>query len=294
MKKILVTGANGQLGSSLQQLAPLYGQFHFLFTDSQVLPIEQADTVISYFEKHKPDYCINCAAYTAVDKAESETAKAMLVNGTAVGFLAKAATANKCRLLHISTDYVFDGSAITPIDENTPVHPIGAYGISKRHGEGLALEFAPGAIIVRTSWVYSAFGNNFVKTMLRLMAERKEINVVNDQYGSPTFAGDLARALLDIICSLDKQQDDKAFGGIYHYSNQGIISWYDFAVTIRDMISSSCVVHPIPTTAYPTAARRPAYSAFNTGKISETFGLPIIPWKDSLQACILELQQYLA
>ena len=294
MKKILVTGANGQLGSELQQLSGFYPQFHFLFADSKVLPIDQADAVYSYFEKNKPDYCINCAAYTAVDKAEIEIARAMLVNGTAVGFLAKAALANLCQLLHISTDYVFDGTAVSPIEENAVVNPLGIYGISKQQGEALAFEFSPGAIVVRTSWVYSAFGNNFVKTMVRLMGERKELNVVNDQFGSPTYAADLAKALLTIIGFLDTQEDRKQYSGIYHYSNQGIISWYDFAAAIKDMISSSCTVHPIPGSAYPTPAKRPAYSAFNTDKISQTFNIPILPWKESLQLCLLQLQQYLA
>ena len=294
MKKILVTGANGQLGSELQQLSGFYPQFHFLFADSKVLPIDQADAVYSYFEKNKPDYCINCAAYTAVDKAEIEIARAMLVNGTAVGFLAKAALANQCQLLHISTDYVFDGTAVSPIEENAVVNPLGIYGISKQQGEALAFEFSPGAIVVRTSWVYSAFGNNFVKTMVRLMGERKELNVVNDQFGSPTYAADLAKALLTIIGFLDTQEDRKQYSGIYHYSNQGIISWYDFAVAIKDMISSTCTVHPIPGSAYPTPAKRPAYSAFNTDKISQTFNIPILPWKESLQVCLLQLQQYLA
>ena len=294
MKKILVTGANGQLGSELQQLSGFYPQFHFLFADSKVLPIDQADAVYSYFEKNKPDYCINCAAYTAVDKAEIEIARAMLVNGTAVGFLAKAALANQCQLLHISTDYVFDGTAVSPIEENAVVNPLGIYGISKQQGEALAFEFSPGAIVVRTSWVYSAFGNNFVKTMVRLMGERKELNVVNDQFGSPTYAADLAKALLTIIGFLDTQEDRKQYSGIYHYSNQGIISWYDFAAAIKDMISSSCTVHPIPGSAYPTPAKRPAYSAFNTDKISKTFNIPILPWKESLQVCLLQLQQYLA
>jgi dTDP-4-dehydrorhamnose reductase len=249
---------------------------------------------MDYFEKHKPDYCINCAAYTAVDKAESEIAKANLVNATAVGFLAKAATANHCRLLHISTDYVFDGTATSPIDENASVHPLGVYGISKQQGETLAFEFSPETLIIRTSWVYSAYGNNFVKTMIRLMGERKELNVVNDQFGSPTYAADLAKAILDIIEFLEKKEDASVYSGIYHYANDGIISWYDFASAIREMISSSCVVHPIPTTAYPTPAKRPAYSVFNTTKINETFHVPIVPWRESLQTCLLQLQQFLA
>jgi dTDP-4-dehydrorhamnose reductase len=294
MKKILVTGAGGQLGSELQQLSVLYTHFQFHFTNSKELPIEDEAAVEQYFATHQPDFCINCAAYTAVDKAESEPEKAMLVNGTAVGFLAGAATRHNCRLLHISTDYVFDGSANVPISEDAPVKPLGAYGLSKLKGEELALSLAPDSIIIRTSWVYSAFGNNFLKTMIRLMGERKELNVVCDQFGCPTYAADLAKAILDIIVFLELHPHSREFGGIYNYTNKGIISWYDFAVTIRDLIHSPCVVHPIPTTAYPTPARRPAYSVLNTRKIRETFSLPVLPWKESLQHCILQLQQYLA
>ncbi|ULQ54800.1 dTDP-4-dehydrorhamnose reductase [Flavihumibacter fluvii] len=294
MKKILVTGANGQLGSELRQLSALYGQFEFLFTDSKELPVHEEGLVKAWFKKHQPHYCINCAAYTAVDKAETEPEKAMLVNGDAVGFLAKACAAYHCRLVHISTDYVFDGTATTPIEETATVHPLGVYGRSKLRGEQLALSYLPDAIIIRTSWVYSVYGNNFVKTMIRLMAEKKELNVVNDQFGSPTYAADLAKAIADIIAFLDADPTTKDMGGTFHYSNSGMISWYDFAVAIRDMIKSPCEVHPIPGSAYPTPAKRPAYSVLNTNKISAVFHVQLIPWKDSLQACLLQMQQYLA
>lgn len=294
MKKILVTGANGQLGSELQQLAPLYPQFEFRFADSKTLPIDQQAAINEYFNAFQPDYCINCAAYTAVDKAESDADRAMLVNGTAVGWLAENCRQQRCRLIHISTDYVFDGTNTRPARETDPVHPLGVYGKSKLRGEELALEIAADSIVIRTSWVYSGFGNNFVKTMLRLMRERKELNVVNDQFGCPTYAADLAKALLEIVMRLDRDAAQGEFGGIYHYSNAGIISWYDFAVAIRDSIGSTCVVHPIPTAAYPTAAVRPAYSVLDNQKITTTFGLQQIPWRDSLQACLLQLQQYLA
>jgi dTDP-4-dehydrorhamnose reductase len=293
MKKILVTGANGQLGSELRQLASLYGQYQFLFTDSTELPIQEEDKITGWFKKYQPQFCINCAAYTAVDKAESEPAKALLINGDAVGYLAKACAANGCRLIQISTDYVFDGTATEPVDENTKPNPISSYGVSKQKGETLAQALAPGSIIIRTSWVYSAYGNNFVKTMLRLMAERPMLNVVNDQFGSPTYAADLANAIMCIISKIDGATQDK-FGGIYHYANAGIISWYDFAVAIKALSGLRCQVNPIPSSAYPTEARRPAYSGFDTQKISFTFNLKIPDWEDSLQHGLLQIQQWLA
>lgn len=292
MKKILVTGANGQLGSELQQLAALYPQFQFSFTNSKELPIDQQSVIDQYFSTVQPHYCINCAAYTAVDKAESETEKAFLVNGTAVGWLAEACKRHNSLLIHISTDYVFDGTGTRPIKETDPVHPLGVYGRSKLMGEELALGIAPDSIVVRTSWVYSSFGNNFVKTMIRLMGERQELKVVADQFGSPTYAADLAKALLEMIIIIEQEAVVKPYGGIYHYSNEGVISWYEFAVAIKEGIGSTCAVHPIPTSAYPTAAVRPAYSVLDKQKIMATFRLSLIPWRDSLQACLLQIQQY--
>ena len=294
MKKILVTGSNGQLGSELRQLSPLLVDFEFIFTDYAELPIDDESAVHSFFKEHKPLYCINCAAYTAVDKAENDQEKAMLVNGTSVGFLAKAAAEYGTRFIHISTDYVFDGEATEPIREDAPVNPLGVYGLTKLKGEQLALEYAPDAIIIRTAWVYSAYGHNFVKTMLRLMSERQELNVVSDQLGSPTYAADLAKAILDIIVYLEQYSGEEQLSGIYHYSNDGVISWYDFAVAIRDLSGSKCQINPIPTSAYSTPAKRPAYSVLSKEKIQTVFGLQTIPWKDSLQICLLQLQQSLA
>ncbi|KIC90357.1 dTDP-4-dehydrorhamnose reductase [Flavihumibacter sp. ZG627] len=294
MKKILVTGSGGQLGTEIRQLSAFYPGFQFIFADSETLPIDKEAFVESYISSHKPDYCINCAAYTAVDKAETEVEKANQINGTAVGYLAKSLNKNGGRLIHISTDYVFDGSASKPLKETDKVHPLGIYGSSKLKGEELAMDYAPDSIILRTSWVYSAYGNNFVKTMLRLMSQREELNVVADQIGSPTYAADLAKAILDIIVQLDDLEQSASLGGIYHYSNDANISWYDFALAIKELSGSKCKINPIASTEYPTPAARPAYSVFDKQKISKVFGLPILNWKESLQICMLQLQQYLA
>ncbi len=294
MATILVTGSQGQLGSELQVLAPLYPQFNFLFTDSQQLDITSEAEVNAFFMQHRPQYCINAAAYTAVDKAETEPDAAFAVNAKAVGYIARAADVLGCQLLQVSTDYVFDGSASAPIGEDAQPRPLGVYGQSKWEGELQAMEKSRSTIIIRTSWVYSSFGKNFVKTMLRLMAQRETIGVVNDQFGSPTYAADLAKALLEMTVQLEEKDFEENPAGIYHYANEGAISWYDFAVAIAEMSGSKCVVEPIPTSAYPTPAQRPAYSVFSKKKIERVFHLPILPWKDSLQACLLQLQGYLA
>lgn len=284
---ILVTGSEGQLGTALRSMASAYPEFRFTFVSRNELPIDDAVAVRGFFDKHSFEYCINCAAYTAVDKAESEPEKAMLVNGTAVGNLAAACAKNSTLFIHISTDYVFNGTSDLPYKEDHPVDPINTYGASKLKGERLALEMNPGSIIIRTSWVYAAYGNNFVRTMLRLMKERESINVVSDQLGSPTYAPDLAAAIMQII--------RKHAGGfvsndtapaIYHYSNQGVITWFDFAVAIRDLSGSNCIVNPIPTEQYPTPAKRPRYSVMDTNKIRNVYGIGIPGWKESLQQCL--------
>lgn len=280
---ILVTGANGQLGKELKQIAPSFSQYEFVFLSREDLPIHHFEMVRHYFKTYEPQYLINCAAYTAVDRAEQEKDLAFQVNGEAVGVLAAVCKENNCRFIHISTDYVFDGTASTPYKEIFPPHPVNTYGASKLEGEKQALQFNPDSIIIRTSWVYSEFGKNFVRTMAKLMQEREEINVVNDQFGSPTYAADLAETILQII-SYDKWQP-----GIYNYSNSGVISWYDFALAIKALTGSNCKVNPIPTSEYPTPAKRPAYSVLDTSKIQETFGIKLKGWRESLHVCLSQL-----
>lgn len=279
-KRILVTGANGQLGQELQRISAAFPDYEFTFLTREKLSIENDAQVKEAFKKIQPAFCINCAAYTAVDKAETDKDAAYNINAKAVGHLAIASKQNGARFIHVSTDYVFDGNATQPYKVNAPVNPQGVYGTTKLEGERIALSSNPESIIIRTSWVYSEFGKNFVKTMMRLMKEKESLNVVNDQSGSPTYAFDLAEAILEIISS------GKWKSGIYHYSNTGIITWYDFAVAIRDLIHSNCKVNPIPTSGYPTPAKRPAYSAMDTSLIADTFDIKLKPWKERLSACI--------
>lgn len=279
-QKILVTGSNGQLGKELQEIAPSFPFFDFIFLSRADLPIHHFELVRHFFKGYHPQYLINCAAYTAVDRAEEEKDKAFQVNGEAVGVLAAICKEQNCKFIHISTDYVFDGTATVPYKEDAPTNPQGVYGASKLEGEKQALQFNPDSIIIRTSWVYSEFGKNFVKTMLKLLSEKVEISVVNDQIGSPTYAADLADAIMQIISSQHWE------AGTYHYSNRGIISWYDFAVAIKEFINSSCIVNPIPTLQYPTPAQRPAYSVLNTDNIQTIFSIELKEWKESLSKCL--------
>ena len=282
---ILVTGSTGQLGSELQELAPQYPQYKFCFFSRSQLAIENKEEVERAFALLRPQYVINCAAYTAVDKAETEKEQALAVNATAVGQLANASKRFGARFIHLSTDYVFDGNSREPLKEDSPVAPVNFYGETKLRGEQEAVKENPDSIILRTSWVYSAFGKNFVKTMLRLMAEKESISVVADQWGSPTYAADLAKAILHIIESRSWHP------GIYHYSNEGVISWAQFAEAIGTLTNSTCKVTFIPTEQYPTPARRPAYSVMDKSKIAAVYHLPIRPWKESLQECLQKLQQ---
>jgi dTDP-4-dehydrorhamnose reductase len=281
---ILVTGANGQLGKALHALQDAFPGFRMVFLSREDLPIHHFELVHNFFKAYQPAYCINCAAYTAVDRAESEQDLARLVNGEAVEVLAKVCVEFNTRFIHISTDYVFDGQSPEPYKETDAVHPVNTYGATKLEGEQRCLEADANAIIVRTAWVYSEFGNNFVKTMLRLMKERPAINVVNDQIGAPTYAVDLAAALLQLI------QGGKWEPGIYHYSNTGRISWYDFAVAIRNLSGSTCEVNPIPSSQYPTPAKRPSFSLLDTHKIRTTYGIDIPDWQESLKTCLHKLQ----
>jgi dTDP-4-dehydrorhamnose reductase len=292
-KTILVTGANGQLGSEMQAIAVDYPDYDFLFVTRNELPIDDEAALEKYFSMHRIDYCVNCAAYTAVDKAEIETEKAFLINAVAVGNLAKYCKAQKAAFIHISTDYVFDGTSTNPYKEEDKVNPVNLYGASKLKGEALAILNNPDSIIIRTSWVYSSIGNNFVKTMLRLMKERESIQVVSDQLGCPTYAADLASAIMQIIEQLNKntellnQQGEAAH--IFNYSNQGVINWHQFALAIKELSGSACAVNPIPSSQYPTPAKRPQYSVMDTSKIQQTFHLAIPYWKDSLIKCISKL-----
>lgn len=282
---ILVTGSNGQLGKSLKKIAASYPQFRFVFASREDLALHHYGLVENYFAALRPQYCINCAAYTAVDKAETEQDVAMLINGEAVGHLAKVCTQFGTRLVHISTDYVFDGNSAVPYQPTDPTGPINVYGHSKLKGEELCRANAKDAIIIRTSWVYSEFGHNFVKTMLRLMKEKPSIRVVNDQIGAPTYAVDLAKAILEIIAG------SNWLAGTYHYCNKGKISWYDFAAAIRYARGYACELSAIPSSAFPTPARRPQYSLLDTGSFEKTFGITIPAWEESLKSCLAAFKE---
>ena len=282
---ILLTGKNGQLGNELQLLAIQYPQYHFEFTDVEELDITDKEKVDIFFAENKPVACINAAAYTAVDKAETNRELSMKINADAVGILAENCNKYGTRFIHISTDYVFDGTATQPYNEENPVNPANYYGLTKLKGEEHAIANNPSSIIIRTSWVYSFFGNNFVKTMLRLMKERDALNVVSDQYGSPTYAADLAETIMNIVVS------SNAPAGIYNYSNEGNISWFDFAKEIRNIAGLTCIINPVDTAEYPTPAKRPAYSVLDKHKIISTFNINTIPWQISLRKCIDLLHQ---
>lgn len=282
-KSILVTGANGQLGMELQRIAPGYPGYHFMFTDHGQLSIDDHQAVKKYFEEHEVYHCINCAAFTGVDKAETERETAFRVNADAVGNIAKTCFQHQATFIHISTDYVFDGSIAVMYKEEDGIAPLNTYGASKLKGEELALNYNPNAIIIRTSWLYSSFGNNFVKKMLQLMAERDSINVVADQYGSPTYAADLAAVIMVI---LEKTSVDSKTVGIINYANAGVTSWYNFALAIREYIDSPCQINPVKSSEYQTVAARPHYSVLDTSRIRSLLGITIPEWRDSLKECL--------
>lgn len=283
LKKILVTGANGQLGKELRDISKKFHQYEFLFLSREDLPIHHYELVRNTFDAFKPDFCINCAAYTAVDRAEQESELAFIVNAESVGILAAVSAAHNTKFIHISTDYVYSGDAHAPYKETDATAPQSVYGTSKKAGEDEAFKHDPESIVIRTSWVYSYYGNNFVKTMIRLMTEKEEISVVNDQKGSPTSATDLAAFIMHVVGFPSWHP------GVYNFSNAGEITWFEFAQEIKKLLNSGCRVNPIPTSAYPTPAKRPAYSVLDKTKIKEVFGYQPADWKQSLAVCMERL-----
>ena len=284
--KIVVTGANGQLGRSIRRLSVEHRELDFIFTDIDSLDIGNRDAVLAFAETHPVDFIVNCAAYTAVDKAEEEEGQCRRINTDAVAYLGEAAQHIGARILHVSTDYVFGGDSYMPYQESDSVSPTSVYGRTKLAGEKALSAVCPDAIIVRTAWLYSEYGHNFMKTMLRLGAERPEIRVVNDQIGSPTYAGDLAEAILSL---LEKERQGEQNSGIYHYTNEGVCSWYDFAHSIIRIAGLPAKVIPIPTREYPTAAKRPAYSVLSKEKIKREYHWVIPHWEDSLRKCLANM-----
>lgn len=280
MKKVLVTGANGQLGQCLKELSVLYSSIEFKFTSSQELDITNKKNIELFFTNSVYDYCINCAAYTAVDVAETDQEKAKAVNVHGVENLSEVCKANNTTLLHVSTDFVFDGNKNSPYAEEDDINPLSVYGQTKLDGEYKIQDVLTRFFIIRTSWLYSEYGNNFMKTMLRLGKQRTELSVVGDQIGTPTYAKDLAEVLLKIII------DDNQNYGIYHYSNKGEISWYDFAKEIFAISANNIKLNKIPSSAYPTPAVRPAYSVLSKEKIVENLKITIPNWKKSLKQAL--------
>lgn len=286
MRNILITGANGQLGNCLRDLAKeCQDKYCFFYTDVEELDITDAVAVDTYIFDHNINVVINAAAYTAVDKAEDDVDRAYLLNCDAVRNLADAARSHDCLLVHISTDYVFSGDSSKPHEETDAPAPKSVYGASKLAGEREIVESGCRAIIIRTSWLFSEYGNNFVKTMLRLGTERESLNVVNDQIGGPTYAGDLARVLFRLIEVAPKEHKTEFF----HFANEGVCSWYDFAKAIMEIGGKTCRVNPICTSDYPAKARRPAFSVFNLRKTKMTTKMDIPYWKDSLRLIISKL-----
>jgi dTDP-4-dehydrorhamnose reductase len=281
MIRILVTGTNGQLGSEIRKISGSYPEIEFAFTDIDELDITNPWKVADYLNTFKPSYLINCAAYTAVDKAETDFSTATLLNASAVGILAEQSAEIGCKIIHISTDYVFSGRGPRPYKEDDRLDPQSVYGKTKLEGEKLCQKLNPDSLIIRTSWLYSAFGNNFVKTMIRLGSEKTELGVIVDQIGTPTNAADLAFAIMKIISAAIR--DEKSYiPGIYHYSNEGVASWYDFAKAIFEIGGINCKVKPIATEDYPSPVPRPPYSVLNKSKIKLIFGIEIPHWRDSL------------
>lgn len=290
MSTLLITGAGGQLGQEFAALSSNYPDWNFLFPTRNELDITNADQVVNYFSTHAPDYCLNTAAYTAVDRAEEEREVAFAINATAVQQLAEICKKNNTHLIHYSTDYVYQGGIDRPLKEDDPTQTQGAYAASKLTGDQLVMMTMPAATILRTSWVYSSYGNNFVKTMLRLGRERQELRVVFDQIGTPTYACDLAAATLQLIQKIEQGNlNHQDVAGVFHYSNEGVCSWYDFATAIFELAAIDCKVYPIESWEYPTPAQRPTYSVLNKAKFKSSTGIAIPHWREALQRCLDKL-----
>jgi dTDP-4-dehydrorhamnose reductase len=286
--KILVTGANGQLGSEIRALASSYANFNFFFADVVEVDICDYKALKKYVLDNGIQAVINCAAYTAVDNAEADVIAATNINVSGVGNLVAVIGEVNGKLIHISTDYVFDGNQYKPYIEEDKVNPTSVYGKTKLAGEQKVLNASVNGIVIRTSWLYSSFGNNFVKTMMRLGNEREVLGVVFDQVGTPTYAKDLAVVCLNILF---KKEQINQYGNLYHYSNEGVASWYDFSLAIMQLANIDCKVKPIETKEYPTPAKRPFYSVLNKSKIKSDFQIEIPFWRDSLNSCIRKLQK---
>lgn len=287
MTRVLVTGGDGQLGQCLKHASTRFSEIEFFFEDINTLDITSYSSLERYFSAQSPfDFCVNCAAYTNVDKAESDKETAFKVNADGPKYLAQLCKNFNITLIHVSTDFVFDGKQTSPYKETDTPNPLGVYGASKLQGERYIQDLMDAYLIVRTSWLYSEYGNNFMKTMLRLSETREEISVVSDQFGSPTYAGDLAEAILKIIA------DKMIHYGIYHYSNEGVVSWYDFATAIFDESKKDIKVFPIKTESYPTPAKRPGYSVLDKLKIVESLGVEIPFWSDSLKQCLIKTHKF--
>ena len=283
--KILVTGAQGQLGLSIRKIEPEYPELSISYTDVEELDITDSRALTAHFEKNPIDYVVNCAGYTAVDRAEEEEDKAMLINAAAVKNLAECADTFGFTLIHISTDYVFSGRHYRPYTEKDEPGPISVYSRSKHAGEQAVINHCKHGIILRTSWLYSEYGNNFLKTILNLASQREEIRIIGDQVGTPTYAGDLARAILELV---HRNYSKKS---LFHFSNEGVASWYDFGVEIVRLSGKKCTVIPIPTEAYPLPAERPFYSLMSKAEFTGTFRYSIPHWRDSLEKCMNNLKE---
>jgi dTDP-4-dehydrorhamnose reductase len=284
MAIILITGAKGQLGNELKVVSQNYYGYDFIFTDIETLDLTSYEQTSEFIKKSKPDWIINCAAYNLVDKAETESDKALLINGTAVKNLTEVIKGSECRFIHVSSDYVYDGQSNVPYNENIPANPLSAYGRSKLAGEKYAL-LHQGSMIIRTSWLYSSFGNNFVKTILSHAAEKESLKVVFDQTGTPTYAADLAEAIMSIISGVIRNRIAMN-SGIYNYSNEGVCTWYDFACEIIKEAGLICNIFPVLTKDYKQVAQRPAYSVMDKSKIKENYGISIPYWRTSLLKCM--------